>query len=1212
MADPTSGALQHRDSRTESANHRDDRPGISVIVMCDGMAEMLETTLHSVLAQNVPASVEILISDTGGTPEFAEQVRALKQFPWFRDLRGLDNETEPAAIAGQTSGDRLLFLRSGDILLPGALRQMSGFMDRYGFDAVIGASGRMTMSGSMDIDAGTEIQFGLPVENTISFPRGSAARVDRYLTNTSHGQVKLFRRNMLQQSHVDLRVGILHDYVCERETTRTLPEQVVLPRTHLQKATKETASTQTPGQSSDRKSIWLFAERGGNSAEENGWIFFNYCVENAHHADCYYVLNAGAKRPNCGAQLASRIVTKGSPEWSILVEQASHLFFNDAAADILASNDDVGRYEDKKYVYLTHGALAFSPGVYQRNHRYFDLITCASQEDIRIASPHWGYDVSTFRVTGLARWDRLTEFAPDKKEVLLSLTWRKTLNTKSWSDNAPLDAESIAHFKSSPYYHAIVRLLRSERLHQILRDAGLRLNIALHFRVRPLFAEALGDNSDIFRVINDDSDEENLQDLLKNAALLITDYSSVMWDMAHMNKPVILYQFDKLEMMRERGLAQFAQREPDLAFDLCFTQAEVIDMIERAVANGFQVDPSRQEHLKRFLPYRDTDNCKRILKAVEEASDPSIKYRHFGDAREAIFDDPPLDTACIDREINGKFVCAVVSDYLAHCLPGTITRLHPDSWEETLRASPPDTFLVEPNLDGRSPWAEIFFDLDATAAFLRKARQHCAETGTRLIVIDTPCHPGHIELPQDVDRIAIGFRHTATEPAVDISVIIPVFNSAEFLEDCLNSIIDQKLDGTFEIIAIDDGSTDNSLEILKRYAREHTFIRVFRQPNARQGIARNHGIHVAAGHFVTFLDADDRLAPDALANLYHTALVFDADVSVGLLGSHILKSGAVYVNQSCHHYMRSPEILDGNSWRPMLQDSSATAKLIRRKFLIDNSICFSGSYHEDAIFTSLLYSDAARISVCKKIVYVYVGRDTISGTKTFDTAKLKQILLVGSFILDVMGEKALPKETIHFKMEQFLRTYDRFLFKFSQRGASGDSRSTDPSVSDLFVDNGIAATLQRFLKHLPDQLILTYATHFGAALLLLKHGRGDLARALLEGDNRDGLAFLEQENLAQVSDFSPGSMSYKKRNTFNYYQPCRVKIVDQDEMARQWGTQADTGTALSSDWKEESFRFQVGDKIITAIQSPGKHTLTLPITLYRLYKKTQNNRREKR
>lgn len=112
---------------------------------------------------------------------------------------------------------------------------------------------------------------------------------------------------------------------------------------------------------------------------------------------------------------------------------------------------------------------------------------------------------------------------------------------------------------------------------------------------------------------------------------------------------------------------------------------------------------------------------------------------------------------------------------------------------------------------------------------------------------------------------------------VKISIIIPVYNVENYLKDCLNSIINQSL-SDIEIICVNDGSVDNSLNILQDYASKDNRFVIINQENCGQGIARNKALDVAKGKYISFVDPDDWIEDGALEDLYNFAESNNADV----------------------------------------------------------------------------------------------------------------------------------------------------------------------------------------------------------------------------------------------------------------------------------------------------------------------------------------------
>ena len=124
-----------------------------------------------------------------------------------------------------------------------------------------------------------------------------------------------------------------------------------------------------------------------------------------------------------------------------------------------------------------------------------------------------------------------------------------------------------------------------------------------------------------------------------------------------------------------------------------------------------------------------------------------------------------------------------------------------------------------------------------------------------------------------------------------ISIIIPIYNSSRYLETCLDSCLSQSFTD-FEIIAVNDGSTDNSQEILETYAQNDSRIVVVNQKNGGSTRAREAGIIRAQGEYLFFLDSDDTITPDALEVLWKEAQLSNLDIIIGRIVS-VLESGKI-------------------------------------------------------------------------------------------------------------------------------------------------------------------------------------------------------------------------------------------------------------------------------------------------------------------------------
>lgn len=190
-----------------------------------------------------------------------------------------------------------------------------------------------------------------------------------------------------------------------------------------------------------------------------------------------------------------------------------------------------------------------------------------------------------------------------------------------------------------------------------------------------------------------------------------------------------------------------------------------------------------------------------------------------------------------------------------------------------------------------------------------------------------------------------------------ISVIIPVYNTQDYLADCVDSILGQSLEG-IELILINDGSTDNSGEIMGEYVRRFPDkIRAITVDNGGQGRARNFGIDMAQGEFLSFIDSDDYLEKDALELMYAAAMENDADIVVCDMEKRFDDGRREYVKAALQA-------------EPLASAGSSSNKIFRRSTVGD--IRFpTGLWYEDFAFSAKLLLKSKKTVFVEKPLYIY-------------------------------------------------------------------------------------------------------------------------------------------------------------------------------------------------------------------------------------------------
>ena len=255
-----------------------------------------------------------------------------------------------------------------------------------------------------------------------------------------------------------------------------------------------------------------------------------------------------------------------------------------------------------------------------------------------------------------------------------------------------------------------------------------------------------------------------------------------------------------------------------------------------------------------------------------------------------------------------------------------------------------------------------------------------------------------------------------TNPVV--SVIIPVYNVEKYLEECIDSVLNQTYKD-IEIILVDDGSTDSSGDICDRYAENNKNICVIHQKNGGLSAARNAGLGEACGEYVYFLDSDDYISSDAIEKLISIAKNDNSDV-VFFDAHSFLDNSDKEIKQN---YRRKKQYVSSEGLVIFAQlqknnefHSAVPLLFLRREFLkINNFRVCSGIYYEDMIFTFEVLCSAEVVSQCKEALYYRRYRsDSIMTSKKnkkyFESvAKVYRTLLEFSKKNNILEEASVKK-----------------------------------------------------------------------------------------------------------------------------------------------------------------------------------------------------------
>jgi glycosyltransferase involved in cell wall biosynthesis len=236
--------------------------------------------------------------------------------------------------------------------------------------------------------------------------------------------------------------------------------------------------------------------------------------------------------------------------------------------------------------------------------------------------------------------------------------------------------------------------------------------------------------------------------------------------------------------------------------------------------------------------------------------------------------------------------------------------------------------------------------------------------------------------------------------SVKITIVIPVYNTEEYIEDCVNTIINQSYNN-LEIILINDGSTDNSLEICVNLSKIDKRIIVINKPNGGVSSARNSGIRIASGEYLAFIDSDDKVDVDIIRVLYDGIISTNSDLSICGISTYSQR------NPPKLNQVGSKNILIDNEYaieRLLYHRNlsvSVSGKLYPRRLFDSNMFNEDISFGEDLDFNYRIFSNIDLISVNSNIMYYYFVHETSTMNSEFSSKRLDGLIVVEGINYDI-------------------------------------------------------------------------------------------------------------------------------------------------------------------------------------------------------------------
>lgn len=352
--------------------------------------------------------------------------------------------------------------------------------------------------------------------------------------------------------------------------------------------------------------IHLFAERGMD-ARDNAYHLYRFYRQNHPDIEAYYVITNDSTDREKVRKLGDVVKHRSLKHYLLFI--AAEYKISTHIMGCSPNMDFYARFADRLHlpikgnrIFLQHGVSKDNLPQLYKSRTNLDLFVCGAKPEYDFVSETFGYMDGEVQYTGLARYDALHNIQR-KGQILCMPTWRKYLK---YDPDVPI--------RQSAYVIKWNNLLNNQRLVSALRENSLKLVFYPHHEMQKHIALFQSDNPEVVIASFKDYD---VQQLLKESQLLITDYSSVFFDFAYMEKPVVYYQFDKERFFSDHYAKGYFDYETMGFGEVSEQEDEIVEAVLFYIKNQFEMKSDYRSRITHFFPLHDRQNCQRIFEQIE-------------------------------------------------------------------------------------------------------------------------------------------------------------------------------------------------------------------------------------------------------------------------------------------------------------------------------------------------------------------------------------------------------------------------------------------------------------------------------------------------------------------------------------------------------------------------------------------------------------------
>lgn len=356
------------------------------------------------------------------------------------------------------------------------------------------------------------------------------------------------------------------------------------------------------------RKLWLICEQK-NAARDNGYYFYKYVRKKHPEQFCFYVVDKKSKAYERVKPLGNIIQFGSLKHWLYYLAAnlniSSQKNGNPNTILFYVLHVNLGLLRNR--VFLQHGVIKDDLKFAYYDKTKFRYFVCGAKREHDYVLKNFGYNKESLILSGLPRWDSLKDESRNQKTILVMPTWRDWLGKENNSLN------QIKDFTSTEFYKNWSALINDPRLIKEAEKNDVTILFYPHINMQK-FLKYFHTSTKNVKTLSADYD---IQEYLEKANLMVTDYSSAVFDFALLRKPVLYYQFDIKDYRDKQHPEGYFNYEKDGFGKIAKTKDALVDEITECIKHNFKNEDRYRKREDEFFMLNDRKNCERVYEVIK-------------------------------------------------------------------------------------------------------------------------------------------------------------------------------------------------------------------------------------------------------------------------------------------------------------------------------------------------------------------------------------------------------------------------------------------------------------------------------------------------------------------------------------------------------------------------------------------------------------------